>query len=128
MKWETKTAILFRTVKRESEDGWIWARYNRRIRRGKSFSRGNSGDRIVLNTFGVSETTIETFLGEFCQYTNLLSAQHLFFISVNSYTVETLRIIQRKEIVELIPPPSLAERTKFIHELDNWRVAQVFPD
>ncbi|XP_062561385.1 uncharacterized protein LOC134225384 [Armigeres subalbatus] len=62
----------------------------------------------LLNSFGLSESIIESFL-------------------VNGYTTETLKIIQRKEIEELIPPPSLAERTKFIHHLDAWRVAQGLP-
>ncbi|XP_021711819.1 uncharacterized protein LOC110680290 isoform X3 [Aedes aegypti] len=62
----------------------------------------------LLNNFGITETIIEAFL-------------------VNSYTIETLKVIQRQEIELLIPPPSLAERTKFIHQLDIWRTAQGLP-
>ncbi|XP_065080182.1 uncharacterized protein LOC135703020 [Ochlerotatus camptorhynchus] len=59
----------------------------------------------LLNNYGMSERVIEAFL-------------------VNCYTIETLKIIQRKEIEELLPSPFLAERTRFIHELDSWRKAQ----
>ncbi|XP_065075913.1 uncharacterized protein LOC135699570 [Ochlerotatus camptorhynchus] len=59
----------------------------------------------LLNNYGMSEQVIEAFL-------------------VNCYTIETLKIIQRKEIEKLLPSPFLAERTRFIHELDSWREAQ----
>ncbi|XP_065093070.1 uncharacterized protein LOC135713766 [Ochlerotatus camptorhynchus] len=59
----------------------------------------------LLNSYGMSERVIEAFL-------------------VNCYTIKTLKIIQRKEIEELLPSPFLADRTRFIHELDSWREAQ----
>ncbi|XP_062710627.1 uncharacterized protein LOC115264313, partial [Aedes albopictus] len=51
----------------------------------------------------------------------------VYFFSENQYTIETLQIIERKEIEELIPPPYLAERTKCVHGLNNWRAAQGLP-
>ncbi|XP_021695222.1 uncharacterized protein LOC110675148 [Aedes aegypti] len=62
----------------------------------------------LLLSFGLSEEIINRFLE-------------------NQYTLETLQILERKKIEELIPPPFLAERTKCVHGLNVWRVAQGFP-
>lgn len=58
-------------------------------------------------------------------YIWLCAKVNCLLFSENQYTIETLQIIERKEIEELIPPPYLAERTKCVHGLNNWRAAQV---
>ncbi|XP_065095135.1 uncharacterized protein LOC135717095 [Ochlerotatus camptorhynchus] len=45
----------------------------------------------------------------------------------NGYTVELLKGIERREIEDLIGPPHLAERTKLMIGLNNWRQAQGLP-
>nr|XP_029708294.1 uncharacterized protein LOC109409192 [Aedes albopictus] len=62
----------------------------------------------VLESFGSSDTIINAFLA-------------------NQYTIDTLRIIERQEVEELIPQPFLAERTKFIHGLNEWRKQKNLP-
>ncbi|XP_058824731.1 uncharacterized protein LOC131685199 [Topomyia yanbarensis] len=62
----------------------------------------------LLNGFGLSVSIIESFIA-------------------NEYTAETLRIIERREVEELIPVPFLAERTKCINGLNTWRKAQGLP-
>ncbi|XP_065095776.1 uncharacterized protein LOC135717565 [Ochlerotatus camptorhynchus] len=56
-----------------------------------------------------------------------LSEQVVNCFLANQYTVETLKIVERKEIEELIPPPFLAERTKCIYGLNAWRYGQGLP-
>ncbi|XP_055525108.1 uncharacterized protein LOC129718374 isoform X2 [Wyeomyia smithii] len=46
---------------------------------------------------------------------------------VNQYSIQTLKLIERQEVEELIPYPFLAERTKFIFHLNNWRKEQNLP-
>ncbi|XP_021695246.1 uncharacterized protein LOC110675167 [Aedes aegypti] len=62
----------------------------------------------ILESFGLSDAVINAFLA-------------------NQYSIETLQIIERKEVEELIPQPFLAERTKFIHGLNIWRKQQNLP-
>lgn len=45
----------------------------------------------------------------------------IFIILDNGYTVDLLKIIERKEVEELIPQPFLAERTKCIYGINEWR-------
>ncbi|XP_038112227.1 uncharacterized protein LOC119767521 [Culex quinquefasciatus] len=45
----------------------------------------------------------------------------------NGYRLETLKIIQRKEMEELFQPPFLADRTKCLNGLSAWRLEQGIP-
>lgn len=49
----------------------------------------------------------------------------MMFFPANGYTTETLRVVRRREIEQLIKVPYLAERTKLIHGLDIWRQERV---
>ncbi|XP_053691660.1 uncharacterized protein LOC128740159 [Sabethes cyaneus] len=62
----------------------------------------------LLESFELSQKTIECFLA-------------------NQYNVQTLKLVERHEVEELIPYPFLAERTKFIYHLNCWRKEQVNP-
>ncbi|XP_065093331.1 uncharacterized protein LOC135714001 [Ochlerotatus camptorhynchus] len=75
-----------------------------------------SDNSIIIEELDVEKVSVVCFFIQL-RYPNII-------IAVNSYTIETLKIIQRKEIEELLPSPFLAERTRFIHELDSWREAQ----
>lgn len=81
----------------------------------------------LLLSFGLSEEIINRFLGKKLFFYVIYEVLPFvrFFSLENQYTLETLQILERKEIEELIPPPFLAERTKCVHGLNVWRVAQV---
>ncbi|XP_055541426.1 uncharacterized protein LOC129727527 isoform X2 [Wyeomyia smithii] len=46
---------------------------------------------------------------------------------VDEYDINTLRVIERKEIEDLVGDPHLADRTKIIHGLNFWRQSQNLP-
>ncbi|XP_065090158.1 uncharacterized protein LOC135711281 [Ochlerotatus camptorhynchus] len=62
----------------------------------------------LLKSFGLSEAVIGAFIA-------------------NRYTVDILKIIERKEVEDLIQQPFLAERTKCIHALNSWRKSLNLP-
>ncbi|XP_055551213.1 uncharacterized protein LOC129733696 [Wyeomyia smithii] len=62
----------------------------------------------LLESFDLSRKVIDCFL-------------------VNQYSIQTLKLIERQEVEELIPYPFLAERTKFIFHLNSWRKEQNLP-
>ncbi|XP_062558016.1 uncharacterized protein LOC134222889 [Armigeres subalbatus] len=59
----------------------------------------------LLSSFGLSDR----FVTEFVE---------------NGYTVELLKNIERREIEDIIGPPHLADRTKLIVALNEWRQEQ----
>ncbi|XP_055536877.1 uncharacterized protein LOC129725284 [Wyeomyia smithii] len=63
---------------------------------------------LLLKLFDLSDYSIDLFLE-------------------NGYKIDTLRIIQRREIEALLVAPHLAERTKFIHEINKWRKSLGLP-
>lgn len=76
----------------------------------------------LLKSFGLTDTVINSFVGKH----NTLYAFHNMLISFsifteNGYTIETLKIIERCEIEQLIKQPFLAERTKCVHGINSWR-------
>ncbi|XP_062554548.1 uncharacterized protein LOC134219727 [Armigeres subalbatus] len=62
----------------------------------------------LLSSFGLSDR----FVTEFVE---------------NGYTVELLKNIERREIEDIIGPPHLADRTKLIVALNEWRQEQGLP-
>lgn len=49
----------------------------------------------------------------------------MFCNAVNGYDMESLKVIERQEIEELLCEPYLGDRTKIIYGLNEWRKSQV---
>nr|XP_029710410.1 uncharacterized protein LOC109424330 isoform X2 [Aedes albopictus] len=56
----------------------------------------------LLSSFGVAEDVISALIE-------------------NGYNLETLKIVERQELEEVVQKPYLADRTKLVHGLNNWR-------
>ncbi|KXJ68316.1 hypothetical protein RP20_CCG004294 [Aedes albopictus] len=60
----------------------------------------------LLSSFGVAEDVISALIE-------------------NGYNLETLKIVERQELEEVVQKPYLADRTKLVHGLNNWRKSLV---
>lgn len=78
----------------------------------------------LLSEFEVQAEVISAFISKYSLFVKRISSDPFFF-KANRYTLSTLRIIERPEVEALVQPPFLAERTKIIAGLSNWRISQV---